>query len=64
MKTFIITLLLTLSLNTHAYTVGGAYAYLINCTYGQYGYQYGYLGTYSVNGRIITVFFGNSYCPS
>ena len=47
---------------SNAYTIGGAYAQLISCTWGQYGYQYGNLGTYNVNGQTYTVFFGNSYC--
>jgi hypothetical protein len=47
----------------HAHTIGGAYASLISCTWGQVGYQYGYIGTYRVNGQIISQFFGNQYCP-
>ena len=47
-----------------AHTIGGAYAQLISCVWGQYGYQYGHIGTYNVNGQIIRQFFGSSYCPS
>ena len=50
--------------STQAHTIGGAYASLISCTWGQYGYQYGHIGTYNVNGQTITQFFGSSYCPS
>lgn len=46
-----------------AHTIGGAYAQLLSCKWGQYGYQYGYVGTYKVNGQIISQFFGNTYCP-
>jgi hypothetical protein len=52
------------STNLYAYTIGGAYASLISCQWGQYGYQYGNIGTYNVNGQIYTQFFGNQYCPS
>jgi len=45
-----------------AYTIGGAYASLDSCSWGQYGYEYGYIGTYNVNGKTYQVFFGNSYC--
>ena len=45
-----------------AYTIGGAYASLISCSWGQYGYQYGNIGTYNVNGKIYQVFFGSSSC--
>ncbi len=46
----------------HAYTIGGAYASLVSCDWGQYGYQYGHIGTYNVNGKMYSVFFGSSYC--
>lgn len=45
-----------------AYTIGGAYASLVSCTWGQYGNQYGNIGTYNVNGQIHSIFFGSSYC--
>jgi len=45
-----------------AYTIGGAYASLLSCDWGQYGNQYGNIGTYSVNGDIYQIFFGSSYC--
>jgi len=47
---------------TYAYSIGGAYATLISCTWGQYGNQSGNIGTYRVNGQIFTVFFGSSWC--
>ncbi len=61
-KIILVVAVLLASLQAQAYTIGGAYASLLSCTYGQFGYQYGHLGTYNVNGQIITVFFGNSYC--
>lgn len=45
-----------------AYTIGGAYAMLVNCTWGQWGYEYGHIGTYNVNGKMYQIFFGSSYC--
>jgi len=62
-KLFLVLLtLLALSVSAQAYTIGGAYASLISCDWGQYGYKYGYIGTYKVNGKIYQVFFGNNYC--
>ena len=46
-----------------AHTIGGAYASQVSCTWGQFGNQYGYIGTYNVNGQMISQFFGNTYCP-
>jgi hypothetical protein len=46
----------------NAYTIGGAYATLVSCEWGQYGYQYGNIGTYEVNGEYYRVFFGSNYC--
>jgi hypothetical protein len=54
--------LLLISTNTFAYSIGGAYATLISCTYGQWGHQYGNIGTYNVNGQVYTVFFGSNFC--
>ena len=48
----------------NAYTIGGAYARLVSCDYGQWGYQYGNIGTYEVNGQYYQIFFGSGYCPS
>ena len=64
MKTLIIaiTVTLMLALSAQAYTIGGAYASLVSCDYGQYGYEYGNIGTYNVNGQIYQVFFGSNYC--
>ena len=46
-----------------AYTIGGAYAQLISCDWAQYGYQYGWIGTYkTANGQVHRIFFGNNYC--
>lgn len=63
MKKLALIILLTINTNTYAYTIGGMYATLISCSYGQYGYQYGNIGTYRLaNGEIYKVFFGNNYC--
>ena len=58
----LIALALILSISAQAYMIGGAYATLISCEWGQYGYQYGNIGTYEVNGETYRVFFGDSYC--
>jgi len=53
---------LLLSISTQAYTIGGAYASLLSCDWGNFGYNYGYIGKYNVNGQIYKVFFGSNYC--
>ena len=50
------------SMPVSAYTIGGAYASLVSCDWGQYGYEYGYIGTYDVNGQYYKIFFGSDYC--
>lgn len=55
-------LLILLSTSIFAFTIGGAYATLESCEWTQYGYEYGYVGTYNVNGNYYTVFFGDEYC--
>jgi hypothetical protein len=50
--------------NANAHMIGGAYARLIKCEWGQYGYEYGNIGTYEVNQQIIKQFFGSNYCPA
>ena len=62
MKKLLIAITLLLSTQTQAYTIGGAYASLVSCDYGQWGYKYGYIGTYEANGQMYQVFFGSSYC--
>ena len=62
MKKLLIAITLLLTTQTYAYTIGGAYASLVSCDYGQWGYQYGYIGTYEANGQMYQVFFGSSYC--
>lgn len=54
--------LVTLTSMANAYTIGGAYASLVSCDYGQYGYKYGNIGTYNVNGKVYQVFFGSNSC--
>ena len=58
----VIVFTIALSVSSQAYTIGGAYASLISCEWGQYGYQYGNIGTYNVNGKTYQIFFGSSYC--
>lgn len=63
MKKILIVLLLAASASAQAYSIGGAYATLIDCSYGKYGYQYGNIGTYKLSsGEIYKVFFGSNYC--
>ncbi len=63
-KIFLVMPCAVLSLSTAlAHTIGGAYASQVSCTWGQFGNQYGYIGTYNVNGQMISQFFGNTYCP-
>ena len=57
-----ILLMVALATSVYSYDIGGAYASLIDCTYGQYGYEYGHIGTYKANGQIYRIFFKNSYC--
>jgi hypothetical protein len=59
---FTLIALAILTTASQAYTIGGAYASLLSCDWGQYGYEYGNIGTYKVNGQIYTVFFGSNYC--
>lgn len=60
MKKLLLLLLFTAS--TFAYEIGGAYATLESCDWVQVGYEYGYIGTYEVNGEYYKVFFGDDYC--
>lgn len=63
MKKIAMIILLAVSTGAQAYSIGGAYATLIDCSYGQYGYQYGNIGTYRLStGEIYKVFFGANYC--
>ena len=64
MKRYLLALsvFLTLTSPAVAYTIGGAYASLISCDWGQWGYKHGYIGTYKANGEIYRIFFGSSYC--
>jgi hypothetical protein len=60
MRKLLVMIILTVSMQ--AYTIGGAYASLISCDWGQYGYEYGNIGTYRVNGKIYQIFFGSNSC--
>ena len=69
MKQRILTIFLAVSWSVmsvapvQAHTIGGAYASQVSCTWGQLGYQYGWIGVYNVNGQMVSQFFGDSYCP-
>ncbi len=58
----LIALTVTLATSAQAYNIGGAYASLLSCDWGQHGYKYGNIGTYKANGQIYQVFFGSNYC--
>lgn len=46
-----------------AYYIGGMYVTLVDCSWGQYGYEYGNIGTYKdSNGKFYQVFFGSNAC--
>jgi hypothetical protein len=62
MKKILFILLLASSTNAFSYNIGGAFASLVSCDWGQYGYEYGNTGTCNLNGKIYQVFFGTSYC--
>jgi len=54
---------LLLSVNVDAYYIGGMYATLVSCKWGQHGYEYGYIGTYrGADNKYYQVFFGGNYC--
>ena len=61
-KIFGLAMFVVIVSSAHSYTIGGAYASLLSCDWGQYGNQYGNIGTYKVNGKIYQIFFGNSFC--
>ena len=65
MKKFLVMSFAVLGLQAPlAHTIGGAYAEQVSCTWGQFGNQYGYIGTYKLdNGQVISQFFGSRYCP-
>ena len=68
MKSLILSIIIFISILysniSYSYTIGGAYAQQISCDWGQYGYEYGYVGTYKLaNGQIHQIYFGNNYCP-
>ena len=50
--------------DAQAYMIGGAFARLLSCNWGQYGDEYGNIGTYDVNGEIYQIFFGSNYCQN
>jgi hypothetical protein len=64
MKKILIGIIILMSFvsSMNAYIIGGAYAQLLKCNWGQYGYEYGYIGTYDVNGNIYQIYFGSNYC--
>ena len=58
----IMVLVFSLAPNLQAYTIGGAHATLLECKWGKWGYEYGYIGTYGVGKKKIQKFFGDEYC--
>ena len=49
--------------STSAYYIGGEYASLVSCDYGQWGYEWGNIGTYkTTSGDYYRIFFGSSWC--
>ena len=64
MSKIILAIITAVSFSTaaSAYSIGGAYARLTDCSWGKWGYEYGNIGTYEVNGQYYTVFFGSSSC--
>lgn len=57
-----VSMFVALTSQAMSYTIGDAYAHLISCDWGQWGYEYGYIGTYKVNQQVYRVFFGSTYC--
>ncbi len=53
-------------LSANAYMIGGAYATLEKCEWGQYGYEYGNIGTYKIgfgaSAKYYQIYFGQNYC--
>ncbi|WP_198305879.1 hypothetical protein [Arcobacter vandammei] len=58
--------ILTLCSSANAYMIGGAYANLEKFDWGQFGYEYGYIGTYKVgfgtSAKYYQIYFGQNYC--
>lgn len=52
--------------SSNAYMIGGAYATLEKCEWGQFGYEYGNIGTYKVgfgaSAKYYQIYFGQNYC--
>lgn len=62
-KTIAALLLTALSQPSFAYNIGGMYATLIECRYGNFHYQYGNIGIYMASdGNLYSVFFGSMWC--
>ncbi|MFX4277633.1 hypothetical protein ACOL3G_07150 [Aliarcobacter butzleri] len=68
MKKIFIAMLFILSftISVNAYMIGRAYATLEKCEWGQFGYEYGNIGTYKVgfgsNAKYYQIYFGQNYC--
>ena len=63
MKKVICAIVFALASSASAYYIGGEYVTLQKCSYEQWGYEYGYVGTYkSSGGKTYQVFFGSKYC--
>lgn len=61
-KAIAFSILMVTSFSAFSYDIGGAYAKLLSCKFGKWGYDYGYIGTYQMQGDIFQVYFGNNYC--
>ena len=49
--------------NANAYYIDNKYVTLIDCSYGRFGYDYGYVGIYKDSwDNLYKVFFGSKYC--
>ena len=63
LSAFLVSFMLIIPVGASAHTIGGMFVTLVSCDWGQYGYQYGNIGTYKgSNGQIFKEFFGSSYC--
>ena len=63
LSAFLVSSMLIFPVGASAYTIGGMYVSLVSCDWGQYGYEYGYIGIYEGNdGQTFQQFFGDSYC--
>ncbi|RDU65150.1 hypothetical protein [Helicobacter sp. MIT 14-3879] len=49
----------------NAFFLGNKSLTLLKCNYGQWGYEYGYIGIYEdSDNNIYKIFFGNNWCQN